>query len=66
MNKQTFSGTSDNGDISEALQSAVQAAKETLETSLVSWTMESITGESGGFIQKNTVTATIVASAPKS
>jgi hypothetical protein len=63
MNKQTFSGTSDKGDISEALQSAIQAAKETLKSSLVTWTMETITGESGDFVEK--IAVTIVASVPK-
>lgn len=60
-----FSGTSSGGDISEALQNAIQSAKEGLRSSLIHWTIESIGGESGGVVDINNVKVVIKANPPK-
>jgi hypothetical protein len=60
-----FVGSSSSGDISEALQAAIQAAKEGLPASLVHWTLDSIVGESGGFVEINTVSVKIKARPPQ-
>ena len=61
----TFAGTSDAGDLTEALTVAIQAAKQEMRTDFVTWMLESVKGESGGFSDVNRLTVTIVAQGPK-
>lgn len=60
--KQTFEGTSTNGNIQEALDNAIFNAKETLHTDYVVWEMQKISGEDGGFVLVRNLTLTISAS----
>ena len=57
-----FTGSSSHGDLAEALRMAIGTAKETMETDFVSWRVESVTGEDGGFVLKTELTVTISAS----
>lgn len=59
----TFEGTSSKGDINEAIWNAAQEAKTGLSTDLVSWTLEKVTGQNGGFTRLNDITVTINAEA---
>ena len=61
----SFTGTSNRGDLAEACRNAIEQAKESLHTDLVTWVMEKISGENGGFTQTNKISITIVASSPK-
>lgn len=61
METNTFIGNSKNGDIAEALQEAIQAAKEGLQSSLITWRLDDIIGKSGGFVELNELTVKIVA-----
>ncbi len=61
MKKGTFEGTSANGSIEEALTNAIAVAKKELKTDLVTWKLESISGENGGFVQTNLVTVSMKA-----
>lgn len=55
----TFQGKSDSGNLEEALQQAIQIAKEELHTDHLYWKIESIIGENGGFIDLNILYVTI-------
>ncbi len=57
----TFTGTSKSGDIAEALQDAIQLAKEGLQSSLITWRVDEISGKSGGFVELNVLAVRIVA-----
>ncbi|MBK5273587.1 MAG: hypothetical protein JJE30_00855 [Desulfuromonadales bacterium] len=59
-----YSGASLRGDISEALEAAILSAKESIPSSLVKWELVSIQGESGGFVEVNTITVSIRAATP--
>lgn len=48
-----FVGMSDVGDFNEALQLAIQTAKDKLKTDFVKWKIESMFGENGGFVLVN-------------
>lgn len=61
---QNFSGTSENGDFTEALAIAIQAAKDGLRAELVVWEMRSVSGRNGGIVQVNELTVTIAANYP--
>lgn len=61
METNTFTGTSKNGDVAEALQNAIQLAKEGLQSSLITWRVDEISGKSGGFVDLNDLTVKIVA-----
>jgi hypothetical protein len=61
METNTFMGTSRNGDITEALQDAIQLAKDGLKSSLITWRVDEISGKSGGFVEINELTVKIVA-----
>ena len=61
METNTFTGTSKNGDIAEALQDAIQLAKEGLRSSLITWRVDEISGKSGGFVELNDLVVKIVA-----
>ena len=54
-----YLGTSDSGNISEAIEAAILSAKEGIPSSFVRWELVKIQGESGGFIDKNSVTVSI-------
>lgn len=60
----TFEGTSDQGDLNEALGNAATAAKEGLKSTLVKWKLEGVSGESGGFVDVRRITARIKAHKP--
>lgn len=57
----SYVGTSDVGNIAEALDAAIAKAKETIPTDAVRWKLVSIDGVNGGFINKNEVSVTISA-----
>ena len=59
-----FEGTSQNGDLHEALAGAIRKAKNDLTTDHITWTLEKVSGENGGFVQVNNVTVTISAKGP--
>ncbi len=61
MEMNTFTGTSKSGDIAEALQDAIQLAKEGLQSSLITWRVDEISGKSGGFVELNVLAVRIVA-----
>jgi len=43
-------GVSENGDVTEAIEDAVAAAKSKLRSSLVTWRLVEMSGEYGGFV----------------
>jgi hypothetical protein len=57
-----YSGTSTGGNFAEALSQAIKAAKIGLQSDLVKWKITRIEGEDGGFVLKNDLTVTILAS----
>ncbi len=52
-------GTSNKGDLQEAINAAVASAHETSGSTLVKWQLEGIAGEHGGFAGQNELSATI-------
>lgn len=50
MSEGNFEGKSKNGDIQEALDDAIGAAKTGLKSERVSWRLEQVSGEDGGFV----------------
>jgi hypothetical protein len=60
----SFTGTSQNGDLEEALKHAVRQAMDSSQIAdvLIIWTIEKISGRSGGFPGWNEVSVTIAAS----
>ncbi len=64
MPEGTFSGTSENGDFHEALNIAVQNAKEGLETDYITWDQLRLYGENGGYIPGNRLTVEVYAKSP--
>jgi flavin-binding protein dodecin len=50
MKQTTFTGTSKTGNFTEALRNAIESAKETLTTDYITWEMEGVSGEDGGFV----------------
>ena len=59
-----FEGKSTNGNIEEALEAAIAAAKGGLHTDLVVWQLEQVSGENGGFVGVRDVTVSIHAQVP--
>ena len=60
-----FVGTSNRGDLNEAIADAIRIAKQSLQSTLVVWRLEATAGENGGFVQKNELFATISAGVPE-
>ena len=58
----SFTGTSERGNLEEALEHAIQQARKSLRTDFVTWAMEKISGQNGGFVQTNKVSVMIAAS----
>jgi flavin-binding protein dodecin len=58
----SFTGTSERGNLEEAIGHAIQQAKESLRTDFVTWAMKKISGHNGGFAQTNKVSVMIAAS----
>ncbi|MCF7966869.1 MAG: hypothetical protein K9L79_15230 [Methylobacter tundripaludum] len=61
-----YSGAPDTGNISEAIEAAILSAKESILADFVRWELVSIQGESGGFLDKSSVTVFIRATGPNS
>lgn len=59
MPRPKFSGLSKNGNLHEAIDAAVAAAKNTLQTDFVQWRLAELTGEYGGFTHQEHLTAVI-------
>jgi hypothetical protein len=59
----SFTGTSQRGDLAEALEHAIKQAMDSSQTAdvLVTWTIEKISGKSGGFPGRKEVSVTITA-----
>lgn len=64
MPKTKFEGTSARGDINEALQNAIGAAKDGLKSEQVEWRLEELSGVNGGFVPQNDITVRIHARRP--
>lgn len=60
----TFTGESSEGDIQIAYAMAVEQAMSGLRSSLVLWEIVIISGESGGIVEKNSVSVQIHAHKP--
>ncbi|HEX8396260.1 MAG TPA: hypothetical protein VF644_02360 [Pyrinomonadaceae bacterium] len=56
-----FEGKSNQGDIYEALDNAIEAAKQGLRTTLVEWTLSKVSGVYGGFVPARDLTVFIEA-----
>lgn len=54
-------GTSQTGDITEALENAVENAKDALRSEFVAWRLDAIEGKYGGFVGAKDLEVTIVA-----
>ncbi|MCG7994263.1 MAG: hypothetical protein JAZ06_02420 [Candidatus Thiodiazotropha taylori] len=65
MSKKQFSGTSNNGNVSEAVSIAVKMAKEELQTDYIDWELNDVSGSYGGFTLQTNLTATITVRATK-
>ncbi|MEW5058386.1 MAG: hypothetical protein AB1Y25_12280 [Cycloclasticus sp.] len=63
MSNDIFNGTSKNGDITEALNIAIQAAKEGLTSSYVEWNIQDISGKYGGTVLQTEISVSIKADA---
>jgi hypothetical protein len=63
--EQTYSATSQSGELSEALRGAVDAASRDLNADFFTWRLESIAGSFGGFVGAHDVTVTISAAPPR-
>ena len=61
MPGQQFEGQSSNGLLQEALTNAISLAKETMHTDFITWEIQNINGENGGFVQVNILKVTIIA-----
>jgi hypothetical protein len=61
--KRTFKGTSKTGNMQEALHNAISAAERSVRhpDAMVTWTLKSVTGRSGGIAGFNEVAVTIEA-----
>ena len=59
-----FKGTSQSGNIHEAIEIAVQNAKDGLPSSLVHWELIKISGEYGGYTEITELTVEISAKTP--
>lgn len=64
MNRE-FDGTSERGDLREALSRAIANAKETLTTDIIEWTLVRVHGLDGGFVLREDLTAVITAAVPQ-
>jgi len=62
--RRRFSGTSNKGELEEALQQAIEAAKTGLGSELVNWKLLEVHGVNGGFAGQNDLTAEIEAGVP--
>lgn len=63
--KQTYSATSQSGELSEALRGAIAAASREISPNFFAWRLESIAGSVGGIVGAHDVTVTISAAVPK-
>lgn len=59
-----FSGTSEKGDFSQALDQAIAAALAALPTDIVRWKLININGLYGGFVHQKQLTVTIEVEIP--
>lgn len=59
MSSELFEGVSETGDISDALSVAIQNASESLSSSQFVWRLDSVWGNSTGFVKVTLVAATI-------
>lgn len=59
-----FEGTSDRGDLAEALQLAISAAKDGLTAERIAWSLTGVSGVSGGFVPEERLTVAIQAHVP--
>ena len=59
-----YTGTADNGDINVALRLAIEAAKEGLGSTFVTWVLLVVHGANGGIANQNDLTVEIEASVP--
>ncbi|HEX4966784.1 MAG TPA: hypothetical protein VF173_38595 [Thermoanaerobaculia bacterium] len=59
-----FSGTSKKGNLEEALDHAIKAARNGLSAERVEWTLLLVSGVNGGFAPQNDLTVEIEASVP--
>lgn len=65
MKKGIFKGTSTIGSIEEAITNAIDAAKQGLNSELVTWKLDTIGGENGGIVGVNTITVSLKTKANK-
>ena len=59
-----FEGLSEKGNFQEALFQAIQKAKEQFKTDFVTWKLNEISGEDGGFVNVTRLTVSINANPP--
>jgi hypothetical protein len=64
MSESRFEGASKSGAIQEALANAIIAAKDGLRTDFVTWRLEELSGEDGGFAMVRNIIARIHARSP--
>ncbi|HLM60405.1 MAG TPA: hypothetical protein VK308_06365 [Pyrinomonadaceae bacterium] len=62
---QNFEGKSNRGDIYEALENAVDIAKQSLRTDFVEWALITISGGYGGFVGAKDLTVSIEATSSR-
>lgn len=64
MSNTIFEGKSTNGNIEEAIEIAVELAKESLQTDFIIWKLIDVQGEYGGYLHQTHLTVRISASGP--
>lgn len=57
--RRSFEGTSSNGNLQEALDAAVAAARAGVSAEGFTWTLGTVRGEKDGFVPANNVTVSI-------
>lgn len=65
MKKGKFEGTSTNGSIEDAITNAIDAAKHELKSEMISWKLDTVSGENGGITPINIVIVSVKAKAIK-
>lgn len=48
----SIKGESTNGNLQEALDNAIEIAKEKLKASYIDWKLETVSGTNGGFVEE--------------
>lgn len=64
MSDTIFEGKSTNGNIEEAIEIAVELAKESLQTDFVIWKLLDVQGKYGGAVLQRHLTVRVSASGP--